>query len=255
MSVLLSLVSNISLAGDPCPIDYSFHNLGVIQTGNQSPLAKLKSHASWIGITYRSPHEGETESESGVIISGLPKNSPAREAGIREGDVLIGIGGNTVSDIASVDVILEDTSPNEPLVFKIVRDSKTQSFAVQPQLYDPLLRQLFVVNDAEDECANTRLDDSLSEQSKNALRQHVLSPKPSFYCKDAHQRILNHPDIHEGDIVFIRGTWRVLMSVAGFNTLCVKSADYDGEKLTNTRVKKLFEVLTAEYTNNRHENP
>lgn len=241
-------------AGERCPIDYGFHDLGVPEWLDKTTvLGKLTSRASWLGITYRNPHEGEAD--TGVVISELPNNSPAQRAGIRVGDVLVRIGKDgKVTGRDSVDVLLSKMKHKKIIEFGVLRGSELKTLTVQPELYDPLLRRLIIVNDAEDECANTHLE-LLPERIQAQLHKAVLSPKRSFYCKDAHQRILKHPSIEQGDIVYIRGSWRVLISVAGFDTVCVKSADYDGAKLTNARVQRLFEQFTADYTNDRFERP
>jgi S1-C subfamily serine protease len=49
----------------------------------------------WLGLY-------ATEIEDRVVVMGLARNGPAERAGLRQGDIVLGVGGEDVSDLAGL---------------------------------------------------------------------------------------------------------------------------------------------------------
>jgi membrane-associated protease RseP (regulator of RpoE activity) len=60
--------------------------------------------------------------EEGFLISGVSKDSPAEEAGLRVGDVVIAANGQTVADPADLTGILSEMDAGETLDLSLIRD-------------------------------------------------------------------------------------------------------------------------------------
>lgn len=58
----------------------------------------------------------------GVLLSGVRPGSPAEEAGIQGGDVLVGMAGREIGDIYDFVYILRDSKPGETVSIEVLRD-------------------------------------------------------------------------------------------------------------------------------------
>lgn len=265
--VLVAWGATTAKAGDPCPISYVFHDIGVPDwLKKEKLLDMLVSKDIWIGMSYRDL-DGD-EANKGVMITKVWSKSPAQKAGLKKGDVLVSIAGDVVNGRTSVNSLLQKYVAKNPIELVVHRfapssAAKSQSegkkaqqikLVVKPDQHDPLLAAMIQVNNNPENCADVYLK-SLTEDVQAELRKQVLSPKRRFYCEDAHTRLLKNKNIQEGDIVYIRGSRRVLISTVGFYTVCAIASQYDGEKMTRRRVAQLFERITRDYTNDRYENP
>ncbi len=61
---------------------------------------------------------------NGVKISGIIPNSPAAKAGLKEGDILIGLSDNPIEDLSGYSKILKNMHPGETVVLKYIRDEQ-----------------------------------------------------------------------------------------------------------------------------------
>lgn len=239
-------------AGDPCPITYHFYDAGVPKWLDRDiTLGKLNSKAPWLGITF---HPEKTQRGStGMSLSRIHALSPAKKAGLEVGDIITEINGKAVLSEAHFDSLLAKVQPNQTIQLTIERgeQSKTQKVNLTTASADPLLKSFLHI---KQDCTNTRTT-QLSKKDSQSLEPYLFTTQRGFRCKSAHKRLLKHSDYDEGDIVFIRGSRRVLMSVVGFDTTCVNSADYDGSQLTKQHVQKLFNRATKKYTQYSHANP
>lgn len=64
---------------------------------------------------------GLKEVEGRVVIAGIEKNSPARQAGLKEGDRILAINGEPVNDIQDVKIALFYLRKGEPFSATILR--------------------------------------------------------------------------------------------------------------------------------------
>jgi serine protease Do len=65
------------------------------------------------------------EIKRGVLISGVEAGSPADEAGLEDGDVIVAFNGNRVDDPDDLRDLVRDTEPGEKVEIEIVRDGET----------------------------------------------------------------------------------------------------------------------------------
>ncbi|MEO0137345.1 MAG: DegQ family serine endoprotease [candidate division WOR-3 bacterium] len=67
----------------------------------------------------------------GVLISEVIANSPAEEAGIKEGDVIIEYDGKKVTDLQSLRLMVAGTTPGKTVKIKLIRNGKELELKVK----------------------------------------------------------------------------------------------------------------------------
>ncbi|MEM9907306.1 MAG: trypsin-like peptidase domain-containing protein, partial [Cyanobacteria bacterium P01_D01_bin.44] len=72
------------------------------------------------------------QAEQGVVILGLVRNSPAVQAGLQPGDVIVRMNGETVVDAEQVQGIVQGTEIGDPIELEIDRDGRTIGLNVSP---------------------------------------------------------------------------------------------------------------------------
>ena len=63
--------------------------------------------------------------KDGVLINGVEKDSPAAEAGIKDGDVIVAFNGSKVTDPDDLRDLVRDTEPGQKVEIEVVRDGNT----------------------------------------------------------------------------------------------------------------------------------
>ena len=66
----------------------------------------------------------------GALISEVMKASPAEKAGLKQGDVIIGIDGKTVGNTSSMRFQISEVLPGASVKVKVLRDGKEKVFTV-----------------------------------------------------------------------------------------------------------------------------
>jgi serine protease Do len=66
-----------------------------------------------------------------AIVTEVAEHSPAADAGVRTGDVIIEFNGKPVPKSHEFPAVIADTPPGQKVTLKIVRDRKTQTLAVK----------------------------------------------------------------------------------------------------------------------------
>jgi S1-C subfamily serine protease len=79
---------------------------------------------AWLGV-YAQPFG------SGVIISGVVSGSPADGAGLKQGDVILGVDGIEATTLRSVYAAIQRRGPGESIGLQILRDSSILALDVQ----------------------------------------------------------------------------------------------------------------------------
>lgn len=82
--------------------------------------------AGWLG-TYLSPSVGK----EGVVVTNVEANSPAESAGIETGDVIIGINGKEIIDIASFDDMITLMKPGDRIKMVLINQGKKKRIYVR----------------------------------------------------------------------------------------------------------------------------
>lgn len=85
-----------------------------------------------LGLSVENPEE--TESEEGLVVERVMEDSPAAQAGIEQGDVIVAINGEEAEDFASLqEAVQEAGKADRALKLKIERDGKEMVLKVMPQ--------------------------------------------------------------------------------------------------------------------------
>ena len=101
----------------------------------------------WIGVEPQelTPELAESfgiESKSGVIITGVLQNGPAAQAGIRPGDVIVGVAGRNVTNVAQLLSAVAALQPGTPATLDVVRKDGKSSVDITPGKRTPPPRQV-----------------------------------------------------------------------------------------------------------------
>jgi S1-C subfamily serine protease len=71
-------------------------------------------------------------SETGVVVLSVEANSPAQRAGLRDGDVVIALGEQTVSGVDDLHRVLSDVHPAAKTTVTIIRGTEKMKIAIVP---------------------------------------------------------------------------------------------------------------------------
>ncbi|MBP3731082.1 MAG: trypsin-like peptidase domain-containing protein [Mailhella sp.] len=72
----------------------------------------------------------------GLLVTEVFRGGPAEKAGIKPGDVILSMDGNTVADRSRYMLLLRNHQPRAPLPVRIWRDGKEQSLKLLPAEFD-----------------------------------------------------------------------------------------------------------------------
>ncbi len=89
----------------------------------------------WIGVEVQDMTAELAESfglknSAGALIAGVMRNSPADKAGIKPGDILLGIGGQSVRDAQAMLELIAGLTPGEAASFSVSREGKLRDLNV-----------------------------------------------------------------------------------------------------------------------------
>ncbi len=71
--------------------------------------------------------------DTGVLVLGVQRNSPAAKAGIRPGDVMQSLAGQAVQDAETVQQIVQDSTVGEPMTVQINRQGQALELTVRSE--------------------------------------------------------------------------------------------------------------------------
>jgi len=72
----------------------------------------------------------QLKQQSGLMIIGAEKDSPAEKAGLMQGDVLVSLGGQTVTDIEALQTALGSGTVGKTVTVKVVRGGELKDIPV-----------------------------------------------------------------------------------------------------------------------------
>jgi len=82
----------------------------------------------YLGLSLR---EDTKSSEGGALVTRVVDDSPAAKAGVKDGDVIVGFGGDIVRGPAKVTEKLRASKPGDKVMLDVRRDGKAQKFTVE----------------------------------------------------------------------------------------------------------------------------
>jgi serine protease Do len=96
-------------------------------------VAELRSQGhverGWLGVVLRES-EGANGVTSGVVIATVERDSPAQRAGLRGGDMVVGINGDAISSSQKLIRTVAETPPGSSVRLKIRRQGRELDIAV-----------------------------------------------------------------------------------------------------------------------------
>ena len=241
-------------AGDPCPISFKFYDAGVPPWLNKNNiLNKLKSKKTWFGISYNN------KENEGIVVTKVYKDSPAETSGIQKGDIIYAIDDKTIKIKDDFTNYIDNKTLENKIVVELKRENKKIKKVVTLVSYDPLLYKL---EHYIPEYCNTMQIKELSHKDREEIYKKAFSSSHRFECKAAHKILskmkkfqYDNGYLIDGQLIFIRGSKRIMLVQPNWETMCINSKDYDGKNLTEKKIKKLFDDIFAKYVKDRFENP
>lgn len=73
------------------------------------------------------------QDESGILIADVVRNSPADQAGLRQGDILVAVGGQLVTEAGQVQDQVEAAGVGNNLSLQVRRNGRVETISVQPE--------------------------------------------------------------------------------------------------------------------------
>ena len=77
-------------------------------------------------------HYYELKNESGVLVISVEKNSPAEKAGLKDGDIIIGLGDKTVGAVDDLHKMLTEERIGQELLLTLIRYTEKISLPIVP---------------------------------------------------------------------------------------------------------------------------
>ena len=101
-----------------------------------SGLAGKDQAKAWLGITAQSVDYDIAEAFGlgvpyGAVVNEVITDSPAKEAGIRKGDVIVGINGNDVTDADELTDFMYEVKPGDEVRVTVFRNGREQNITVK----------------------------------------------------------------------------------------------------------------------------
>ena len=106
-----------------------------VAVAQESFLWKTDDEGGWLGVSIQDMTTGLKEAldydrEAGVLVNDVEENSPAEEAGIKEGDIIIEFDGKAVSNTGSLIRKVRASDPGDEVDMVIVRKGREKRFTV-----------------------------------------------------------------------------------------------------------------------------
>jgi len=91
-------------------------------------VAWAGAKGAYLGLSLR---EDTKSNEGGALVEHVVTDSPAAKAGVKDGDVIVGFGGDVVRGPARVTERLRASKPGDKVVVDVRRDGKVQKVTVE----------------------------------------------------------------------------------------------------------------------------
>ncbi|HYR11919.1 MAG TPA: trypsin-like peptidase domain-containing protein [Longimicrobium sp.] len=95
---------------------------------------KVRRPAVGIQVTNVRPEDAEVyrlERIEGVVAQDFPATSPAREAGVRQGDVIVAVDGRSVQRVGQFQRMIATRRPGEQVTLDVIRYGERQRFTIR----------------------------------------------------------------------------------------------------------------------------
>lgn len=125
--------------GAPAELRVTLAELRDGRSGPAKPAGEAETRGGPVGVAL-APVTPEARQRlqlpanaNGAVIAGVRPDSPAAEAGLREGDVIIGVAGQDVADVAATVGAIREAArtPGSAIALRILRDGRGAFVAVE----------------------------------------------------------------------------------------------------------------------------
>ncbi|MFT5433330.1 MAG: hypothetical protein ACI9OJ_004036 [Myxococcota bacterium] len=247
LATALLLTPLAASAGDACPIDLTFYELGSPEgVDNAALLDGLASREAWLGISYGN-------SKAGVVVNAVSDKSPAKIGGLLQGDVVTTVNGVAVKKHPEMSRLLDLIAPGGDITLDIVRGDEKKKLAFKLGRHDPVFGRLVTLA-AKNSCHEVRRGD-IKEADRVKLVAKLFGKKGKLRCRTAHRVVGEADNLAEGSILMVRTAKKILITMPGEASMCVKVKSTDGKKLTARSIKRIFRRVVGDYLDGRHSNP
>ena len=244
LAVILLSIGGAAHAGDPCPISVKIRDLGSPDwLDNLALINALQSRQTWVGISY-------SFKEEGLLLNRIHEGSPAQEAGLHEGDMLVAVGSRTVEEgpmFSGLDI-------GQQVSVSIIRDEQPMDVLLTVGGVDPV--PLAILHQLQDEDCRDPEFALPNEALEQAVMAAVFTQSRGFRCEDAHVALQPLMEKYQSDTVYyVRGSRRLLLTMPYYGTTCVAVGALDGDNLNNVEISAVIERVIRNYVRERFENP
>jgi serine protease Do len=101
--------------------------------GGQAKRAYLGIVSNTIAIPSELAEQAGLQQETGVMVFSVESGSPARNAGLTMGDVIVGFNGKPVTSFYDLPAMLTDEVINKETTISILREEKLETLTVTPK--------------------------------------------------------------------------------------------------------------------------
>lgn len=109
-----------------------FALVGVSPAGSE-----VSEERAWLGVQLQALNDDlreamdMNEDQEGVLIAEVLDDSPADEAGLEDGDVVMSIDGEDMTSVKELVAAIQDRSPGDRVEIKVLRDGRRRTFNVE----------------------------------------------------------------------------------------------------------------------------
>ena len=115
---------NTAINADAQGIGFAIPSSTVVSVYNQL-ITNGKVEHPYIGVSIL-----PTEDENGIIVAGVAEGSPAQQAGLIRGDIILEFNNQTISDPQQLVDAVAQTQPGDKVVVSISRGGETQNIDI-----------------------------------------------------------------------------------------------------------------------------
>ena len=135
----------------------------------------------YLGVSLR---EDTKSSEGGALVESVVEDSPSAKAGLKNGDVIVGFGGDVVRGPAKVSEKLGAAKPGDKVTLDVRRDGKIQKFVVElgerhPRAWRVRSGELAPMNEEQQRALEeslSQLDQKLPDLEKRIGNMKIYAP-------------------------------------------------------------------------------
>lgn len=89
----------------------------------------------WLGVEAkrirpRLAHESGLRTSEGMVITSMTKGGPAEAAGLKRGDIIVGIKGNPIKDARDIVQTIQESRPGDTVTIEFIREGDSASLDV-----------------------------------------------------------------------------------------------------------------------------